>query len=295
MCYGLDYYFYKNILLLIIKMNRIDVLNVNQLAKELQGYNKYQSKTQKEIKQKIGNTTLLRKELARLESKKNEIKTYSIGGDTYTEDELITMIKFYKTHHSPPITTLPYDVVKIILYDSDINTIVQYCSTEKYNSICNSNEFWKHIFTRDKIKILSYPTNYQDWIDMYKNVLEAQKEAFILETLPREITGGVYDFKINNHFDLHFKMYADFLSNVDTFYTNISQKGVSLRSVGHKDKIISKTEFNNLLTDILYFYPDVYITSPGDKDVPLRKRDISKLRSKQGFKSIANKILSHYK
>ena len=69
-----------------------------------------------------------------------------------------------------------------------------------------------------------------------------------------------------------------------------------MRWTGYKDKLISTAEFYNLLTDILYFYPDVIITSPlgGGKEVPLRKKDIGKLRNKQGFKTIANKILYHY-
>lgn len=34
-------------------MERISALNTNQLAKELQSYEKYQGKTQKEIKRKL--------------------------------------------------------------------------------------------------------------------------------------------------------------------------------------------------------------------------------------------------
>lgn len=200
-------------------MDRISTLNANQLSKELQSYKRYKSNTQKEIKEKVGNTAALRDELHKLENKsvknkelKKDIKIYNIGGDDYTEEDLIAMITFYKKNNPSKILpvdvlrineTLPNDAVKLILYESDINTIVQYCTTEKYNLICNSNDFWNHIFKRDNIKILSNPENYKDWIEMYKNVLAAQKEAFVLETLPYDMVGGVYDFKINKNFNLH--------------------------------------------------------------------------------------------
>lgn len=66
-----------------------------------------------------------------------------------------------------------------------------------------------------------------------------------------------------------------------------------MRSTGYKDKLISKSEFYNLLTDILYFYPDVSIKMPLG-DIPLRKKDITKLRNKKGFKNVAKTLLYHY-
>ena len=275
-------------------MDRIDILNANQLSKELRQYEPYQYKTLKEIKEQVGNTANLRNELRKLEE-----KIYYIQGEKYTEDQLITMINFYKNNTKKSITNdnvIPDDVLQLILYESDINTIVQYCSTGKYNFICNNKIFWESIFKRDKIKILSNPSNYQGWIEMYKNVLAAQKEAFGLESLEREITGGVYIFEIKENFNSHFKVYADFFPKVNMFYTNARQKGFNLRTDTYPDKFVSKQDFYNLLTDLLYFYPDIYIYSPAgnDKEIPLRKKDISPLRSTRGFKTVANKILYHY-
>lgn len=55
-------------------MQHINTLNANQLAKELQTYERYKGKTQKEIKEKIGNTNNLRVELERLERKQKSSK-----------------------------------------------------------------------------------------------------------------------------------------------------------------------------------------------------------------------------
>ena len=51
-------------------MDRISGLNASQVAKELQGYKRYSRKTQKEIKDKVGNVSALRDELRRLDNKK---------------------------------------------------------------------------------------------------------------------------------------------------------------------------------------------------------------------------------
>ncbi len=53
-------------------MDRISGLNATQVAKELQGYKRYSRKTQKEIKNKVGNVSALRDELRRLDNKKNK-------------------------------------------------------------------------------------------------------------------------------------------------------------------------------------------------------------------------------
>ena len=49
-------------------MDRVSGLNANQLLRELQTYSLYKNKTQKEIKELIGNTAELRDELRRLEA-----------------------------------------------------------------------------------------------------------------------------------------------------------------------------------------------------------------------------------
>jgi len=113
-------------------MDSVSGLNANQIAKELQGYKRYSEKTQKEIKNKLGNVTSLRDELRRLEKEhiKNDINNAKINtnndvknikiyleGVSYTEEDLIKMVKYYHEHVIKPsqIPELNTDMYKEIL------------------------------------------------------------------------------------------------------------------------------------------------------------------------------------
>lgn len=296
-------------------MDNVYKLNAAQLSKKLQSYPMYQYKSQKQIKDMIGNTSALRDEVLRLEKSNDSQKTASqkiidIRGKEYTEDELVMMIDFYNTHkqckfenksvnnlHDKLDDKLPDDVINLILQQSDIKEIINYCNTQKYNHICNSDQFWKTIFKRDHLPIHDNPINSKDWIKLYKKTLDANIEAFVLTTLDYAITGGVYDITIDGNFDSYFDKYGDFLPMTNNIYTNIGKNNVILYySSASKKKVITKNEFRQLLADILYYYPDVSILTPtGTKNIPLRKKYILPLATKTGFKTIANKIVYHYK
>lgn len=107
-------------------MDRIGTLNANQLSKELQSYKRYKSKTQKEIKGKIGNTAALRLELQRLENKSAKTKS-------------VKRIKNQAINES----YIPYDALREIMLRSDINTIQKYCQTNiEANKMCHDLNFW---------------------------------------------------------------------------------------------------------------------------------------------------------
>jgi hypothetical protein len=286
-------------------MDDVYKLNASQLSKKLQTYPLYQYKSQKQIKEMIGNTSALRDEVLRLEKSDENIKesTYIVRGKEYTEDELAMMIDFYHKHTQNKYDkldvsdALPDDVLNLILQQSDIKEIINYCNTKKYNHICNSDQFWKTIFKRDGLPIHDNPTNSKEWINLYKKTLDANIEAFVLTTLDYAITAGVYDITINGKFDSYFRKYADFIPKINNIYTNISKSGVTIyNSTASEKKVMTKDEFKQLLADILYFYPDVKIESPtGTKNIPLRKKDILPLAAKTGYKTVANKIVYHYK
>jgi hypothetical protein len=249
----------------------------------------------------------------------NEIKIFKVGGKNYTENELLMMINYYNNHvktvpdlnlkeimyytDEEPIIARPImksidilndDIMRQVLYNSDINEIVNFCITNKYQSVCDDKTLWKYIFKRDHVKIIEEPDNYQGWINMYYKVLDAQKEAFVLITLSNEITGGGYDFKIENNFDIYFGIYFELLLKTNTFYTNKLKKEVNIKTT-YGDKIISMKTFYNLLVDLLYFYPDIKIISIDlNKEIPLRKKFIGDLRYKTGYKTITNQILYRY-
>ncbi len=108
-------------------MDRISTLPSNKIAKELQGYKRYSKKTQKEIKDKLGNVDSLRDELRRLEIKKSK--------------------------KSPIKQILVNDVLKEILLRADVDTIKNYCLTNnEANKLCHSQSFWN-----EKLKLENLP------------------------------------------------------------------------------------------------------------------------------------------
>lgn len=159
-------------------MERINVLNSNQLSKELQTYNRYKNKTQKEIKERIGSTKDLRKELLRLENKYKITKTFNIGGQNYTENELIMMIDhYYKTTVKTP--QLIPDTLKEIMYYADINTINQYCSTNKEAQLlCHDVTFWKMKFYKQNLPLL-YEINKEN-IKLLSNDIKKEAIKYII-------------------------------------------------------------------------------------------------------------------
>lgn len=101
-------------------MEHIHSKNANQLAKQLQDYKKYQGKTQKEIKNKIGNTNNLRIELQRLQDKRN-----------------------VRSSKKQPNYIIPNDISKEIMLKTDIDTLQNYCQTNKeFNKLCHSLDFF---------------------------------------------------------------------------------------------------------------------------------------------------------
>jgi hypothetical protein len=110
-------------------MDRVSGLNANQVAKELQGYKRYNGKTQKEIKEKLGGVSVLRDELRRLESK----KVKSIKKDKKVEN----------------IENINKDVIYEIILKLDYPDIIHYCNTNNiYKSTCDTR-LWQLLIARD--------------------------------------------------------------------------------------------------------------------------------------------------
>lgn len=220
-----------------------------------------------------------------------------IKNDGYTKEYLQSLSKTNVNNINDVNLTnnmLHDDILKEILYTSDINTIVNYCSTKKYNSICNDKNFWKSIFIRNRVKILEEPQSYKGWIEMYKNTVNAYKEAYALLTIPQDLI-RIYSFVINHNFDKYFNKYAYFLSKENSIFVYKHAKTALIENDDDNNISLSIKEFYNLLIDLLYFYPDIKINSPTPSPgLPLRKKYIGDLRYKTGFKTHVNKILYRY-
>lgn len=119
----------------------------------------------------------------------NKIEIFSVGGKNYTEDELLLMINHYNnTHATVPI--LNEDTLKEIMYNSDSNTLKQYCLTNKAaDKLCANNNFWKTLFYKQnlpflyeisnenlkminkKIHIETEPESMNEWIKLYGDTI----------------------------------------------------------------------------------------------------------------------------
>ncbi len=133
-------------------MDRISTLPSNKITKELQGYKRYSRKTQKEIKEKLGGVDSLRDELRRLESKKS---------------------KNNQALKSPKVQMVD-DTLKEIMLRADVNTINNYCLTNKNaEKLCHDPYFWNEKLLLEKLPPLFIQTipdvNVENYMNMYQN------------------------------------------------------------------------------------------------------------------------------
>ncbi len=172
-------------------MDRVSGLNTNQAAKELQGYKRYQGKTQKEIKDKVGGVNDLRDELRRLEKKHNKTikqdkkvnktkpidsKIYIIKNKEYTEDQLYEMIQYYESQHKPICDTIQENMINKdtwlnVLLQSDTETLKTSCFINKDTvNICNDLQFWKLKFEQDNLPFLLKKDTLENYIKNYNKI-----------------------------------------------------------------------------------------------------------------------------
>jgi hypothetical protein len=160
-------------------MDYISELNANQVAKELQNYKRYQGKTQKDIKEKVGGVNDLRDELRRLEKKSKSIKSVkSVKSVKNKQIKNKVDDSIYESMTNESI--LPNDVERHVLLYSDIDTIVNYCTSNTSNiNLCN-DEFWKLKFNHDKFPLHSIPTNFYEWVKLYRHMSYSKKLSVML-------------------------------------------------------------------------------------------------------------------
>ena len=70
---------------------------------------------------------------------------------------------------------LPIDTMRHTLLYSDINTIVNLCTSNKLN-ICD-NQFWYLKFKQDHLPLFKKLNTFNEWVKEYINVKNAQQEA----------------------------------------------------------------------------------------------------------------------
>ena len=117
-------------------MESIDTLNANQLAKKLQHYRRYKGKTQKEIKDKVGDVVSLRNELKRLKSKKSPINN---------------------------------DILYNLMLNADYDVLANLCLTNKMASVyCHDKHFWYDKLIKENLPM--FHENTKDYYKEYKKI-----------------------------------------------------------------------------------------------------------------------------
>jgi hypothetical protein len=131
-------------------MDRISSLNAQQIAKELQGYKRYQNKTQKEIKEKVGNVSDLRDELRRLEKK--SIKKESVK--EVVKKDVKESVKSVKENNE---FTGVVDIDMTILKDLGDRELYNICQTNKHlYQLCQNDKILKKRISKI-VKFVQFP------------------------------------------------------------------------------------------------------------------------------------------
>jgi hypothetical protein len=149
-----------------------------------------------------------------------------------------------------PYIIIPDDIIKEILRYVDIYTIINYCSCCKNNIIKNDNNFWLFIFNRDNIKLYEQTNNlYNQYIYTTQCIKEASqiltlidieniKYVYILNNLP-----SIPLYMIINNIYIYFSVSKELLHNISLINNELTKE---------------------ILTEILYFNPDINIATHGN-------------------------------
>jgi hypothetical protein len=191
-------------------MEDISSMTAKDVLNRLRTFKQYENENDYYIKKTIGGkktatVSELRKELIKLSSQNivqnpsikstdKNIKLYNINNKNYTEDDLIKMIQFYEDYHVKPVN-LPTDVLYEIMLNSNFQTIINYCQTNKdHKKICDDNQFWIKKFNTDHMPFLYHipkenvnyyiknddsikdyikyePSTYKEWIKLYRDTI----------------------------------------------------------------------------------------------------------------------------
>ena len=215
----------------------ISTMKRNDLLKQLQTHQKYKNKTYKQITEKLDGVSDMRKELTKL------------------------------TLRQLP-SPLPSDIKSELLLNMDIDTLVNACQTDKqYNTLCHQNSFWIKKMNYDSLPIIENPKNLKEWIAEYRKVFNAQQKVDrLIKVLDYEssdeevnIDLQIMDFtkKIKLPKNIHL------IDNDLAVYIFYSKDEISIQDIEDESSesteeitSISLHDLKQLLTSILYFYPN---------------------------------------
>lgn len=169
----------------------------------------------------------------------------------YVEDELIEepLITIPQTYNH---MYLPDDMMKQILLKSDMNEYIKLCnSSKKLKKLCDNN-MWKNKFIQNNWLMDRYPSNENDWYNLYRTQMNVINIYKIVD-------------RLINSFDLLNENAFPILLNKIYYYKN--NNGRTYRTIKHAtnelvifyDRYFKKFAVNNYLVsfkelrDILYY------------------------------------------
>jgi len=165
-------------------METISSMTGKELLQELKKYKKYENQTDYYIKKSIGISKLatvneLKQELISLSK---PLPTFHIGGENYTENDLITMIQFYKMHHqqnveptlnmSNTVTNLNRDIIYNIIINTKLYDLISlYLTDQMYQQVLNESTTLNYLY--DKFIGDDQDIKYAFYDDKYKLINQA--------------------------------------------------------------------------------------------------------------------------
>jgi len=151
-------------------MEDISSMSGKVLLNNLRKYEAYKNLTDYYIKKEIGG-----KKLATVDELKKELTKLS-------NQESKSLVKspvknIINTNENIQTQNIPDDVLQQTLLYSDLNTIINICTSNKNTmKLCN-NEFWEAKLKYEDLPYASFNNNFNDWIKYYKLVLDTKREA----------------------------------------------------------------------------------------------------------------------
>lgn len=169
-------------------MEHIALMNGKEVLKELKTYEPYKNQTDYYIKKSIGtkgpSSTGVNK-LATVDELKKELITLHNPKKSKKSPKITSLKKSLK-HETLPKSIespkelsqiLPDDVLVQTLLHSDINTIVNVCTSSKNKEKLCDAQFWHSKFEIDHLPLIEKSKNFNDWVNNYSTMMKAKIEA----------------------------------------------------------------------------------------------------------------------
>ena len=72
---------------------------------------------------------------------------------------------------------LPPEIWEQIIYHMDVEDLPTFCEDQIIYDLCGDSRLWKYLFLRDKVKLMKYHDNFDDWIGKYRKSVESNRFA----------------------------------------------------------------------------------------------------------------------